>query len=92
MNQAGCLNLVTNGDNNSWGFRNATTFGRDNEAQITAGWDFRYTSQALNEFDTFFRQLRRRHSAKREIRPGHSRGLLREGLGDDAVVDNPPER
>jgi outer membrane receptor protein involved in Fe transport len=50
------LNLVTSGDNNSWGFRNATTFGRDKAFQITGGWDFRYTSQALNEFDTFFLQ------------------------------------
>lgn len=48
------LNLLTNGDNNSWGFRHAMTFGRDQEPQFTAGWDFRYTSQAFNEFDTFF--------------------------------------
>ncbi len=48
------LNLVTNGDNNSWGFRNANTFGRDKGFQITGGGDFRYISQALNEFDTFF--------------------------------------
>jgi len=48
------LNLVTNGDNNSWGFRNATTIGKDKGFQVTAGWDFRYISQALNEFDTFF--------------------------------------
>src|SRR5205807_8995455 len=48
------LIIRTNGDNNSWGFRNATTLGRDKEMQITAGWDFRYTSQAINEFDTFF--------------------------------------
>lgn len=47
------LNLATNGDNNSWGLRNATTFGRDKEPQVTVGVDFRYTSQSLNEFDTF---------------------------------------
>ena len=50
------LNLVTNGDSNSWGFRHTTTLGRDKELQLTGGWDFRYTSQAINEFDTFFYQ------------------------------------
>jgi iron complex outermembrane recepter protein len=48
------LQLATNGNNTSWGFRNAYTLGRDKGLQITGGWDFRYTSLALNEFDTFF--------------------------------------
>ncbi len=48
------LTLLTDGDANSWGFRHATTWGQNKHPQVTLGWDFRYLSQNINEFDTFF--------------------------------------
>jgi outer membrane receptor protein involved in Fe transport len=42
----------TEGDTTSTGFREMTTWGKDKCPQISLGFDLRYISQKINEFDT----------------------------------------
>jgi iron complex outermembrane receptor protein len=45
--------VETDGENHTWGFREAMTWGKAQDLQVTAGVDFAYQSSAINEFDTF---------------------------------------
>ncbi len=45
---------VTDGNTESIGYRLAVTWGEDKHAQLTAGFDLRYLTQRLDEFDTIF--------------------------------------
>ncbi len=49
----GKYTIETNGETNTWGFREATTWGKTGDAQFTAGIDLTRISSAINEFDTF---------------------------------------
>src|SRR5262249_39644533 len=45
--------IETNGETSVYGFREAMTWGRGGDAQVTAGLDFNRISSAINEYDTF---------------------------------------